>query len=108
MIHQGNDHSVTAPGIVTLPQFRGFWTAPIATLLVSCKNYGNPFPEKVRNGSYHFCYLLLGAIVCRVDPPGHRLGKVGITLTKIRGILLFGIEGVPFGREIFPFPVFRD
>src|SRR4030043_1728497 len=107
MIHPGDDHSVTARGAVNFPPFRGFWTAPVATLLVSSQNNGNPLPEKAGDRSHHLYHLLHGGMVCWIDPPGHGLDKVGIALTKTRGILLFGIEGVLFDREIFPFPVFR-
>src|SRR5512139_2332507 len=99
MIHQGNDHSVTAQGTVKLPQFRTFWTVPIATLLVSCQNNGDPFPEKVGDRSQNLYHLLHGGIVIWIDPLAHGLGEVGIALTKTRGILLFGIEGVLFDRE---------
>src|SRR5208337_5028646 len=88
MIHQGDDHSVTAWGAVDLPQFRGLWAASIATLLVSCLNNGNPLPEKTSDRFHNFCHLLRGGIAGGVDPFGHGLDKVGIAIAKTRGILL--------------------
>src|SRR4030042_5069147 len=108
MIHQGDDHSVTARGIMNPPQFRCFWASPIATLLVSCQNNGDPLLEIAGDRFHNPYHLLHRVIVYWVDPPGHSLNKVSIALTKIRGILLFGIEGVVFGSEISPCAVFRN
>src|SRR4030042_2119596 len=108
MIHQGDDHSLPSRVTCNPPPFRSSWASSFATLLVPFQNNGNPRLEKEGCRSHHLYHFLHRGIVCWIDPLGHGFDKVGVALTKIRGILLFGIERMLFDREIFPFPVLRN